>query len=140
MQGEALNCMWVSRVLVLCKLSRVQLEGQKRVLKHLKVLGLVGGNTDLLWVPIFVPILEIVHKANENHGIVPQKQSNRINLKIIMKILHFWKAMINHLFRKIRYTSQSRTATIKALLSKYCKRNFKYSQALYLFKMVRCKL
>lgn len=67
MQDETLDYMWVLRVLVLCKLSRTQLEGQKRDFKHSKVLGLVVENVDLLWVPDFIPILEIVHKANENH-------------------------------------------------------------------------
>lgn len=57
--------MWVLRALVLCKLSRTQLEGQKRGLKRWKVLGLPEENLDPLWVHNFIPILEIVHKANE---------------------------------------------------------------------------
>lgn len=67
MEGEALAYVWVLRALVLCKLSGTQPERQKRDLKHSKVLGLVGENLDLLWVPNFIPVLEIVHKANENH-------------------------------------------------------------------------
>ena len=67
MQGEALDYMWVLRALVLCKLSRTQLEGHKRDLKHSKVLGLVGENLDQLWVPNFILVLEMVYKANENH-------------------------------------------------------------------------
>lgn len=66
MEGEALAYVWVLRALVLCKLSRTQPERQKRDLKHSKVLGLVGENLSLLWVPNFIPILETVHKANEN--------------------------------------------------------------------------
>lgn len=134
MEGEALVSMWVLRALVLCKLSRTKPERQKRDLKRSKVLGLVGENLDLLWVLNFIPVLEIVHKTNENHWIVPQKQSNQMNLRIITKILYFLMAMINHLFGKIQDMSQSRTATIKALLSKYCKRNFKCSQALYFLR------
>lgn len=46
---------------------KTQLEGQKRDLKYSKVWEPVGQNLDLLWAPNSVPILEIVHKANENH-------------------------------------------------------------------------
>lgn len=53
MEGEALDYMWVLRAVVLCKLSRIQLEGQKRLET------LQGSN--------FIPTLEIVRKANKNH-------------------------------------------------------------------------
>lgn len=46
---------------------KTQLEGQKRDLKYSKVWEPVGQNLDLLWAPNSVPILEIVHKTNENH-------------------------------------------------------------------------
>lgn len=62
---KAWGYMWVLRALVLCKLSSTQLEGQKRGLKCWKVLRLPEEKLVLLWVLNFIPILEIVHKANE---------------------------------------------------------------------------
>lgn len=78
MQGKTLGCMWGFRALVLCKLSKAQLEGQQR----LETLKDPGENLDLLRVPNFVSILGVVHTANKNHWSVPWKQSNLINLRM----------------------------------------------------------
>lgn len=73
---QTLDGMWALRALILCKLSKTQLEGQQR----LETLKDPGENLDLL--PNFVSILGVVYKANKNHWSVPQKQSNLINLRM----------------------------------------------------------